>query len=49
MLKMTGTKNSYVEVFKKFAQNTRQHVIRNSVKNPKSPYSGALKTMLKLS
>ena len=24
-------------------------VIRNSVKNPKSPYSGALKTMLKLS
>ena len=49
MLKMTGIRNSYVEVFKKFAQNTRQHVIRNQVKNPKSPYSGALKTMLKLS
>ena len=49
MLKMTGIRNSYMEVFKKFAQNTRQHVIRNQVKNPKSPYSGALKTTLKLS
>jgi len=25
MSKMTGIKNSYVKVFKKFAQNTRQH------------------------
>ena len=37
----------------RFLRNLRKilasTVIRNSVKNPKSPYSGALKTMLKLS
>ena len=46
MSKMTGIRNSYMEVFKKVAQKT---VLRNSVKNPKSPYSGALKTIVKLS
>ena len=37
---MTGIRNNYVEVFKKFAQNTRQRtVIRNSVKKSKQPIS----------
>ena len=50
MSKMTGIRNSYVEVFKKFLRKILASTVkRNSVKNPKSPYSGALKTMLKLS
>ena len=51
MSQMTGIRNNYVEVFKKFAQNTRQRTvyITNLVKTQKSSYSGALKTMLKLS
>ena len=49
MSKMTGIRNSYVEILRNLRKILASTVIRNSVKNPKSPYSGALKTMLKLS
>ena len=33
---MTGIKNSYVEVFKKFAQNTRQHCYHSAGKHDRA-------------
>ena len=35
MSKMTEIKNSYLEVFKKFAENTREHCYTKFGKNPK--------------
>ena len=39
MSKMTGIRNSYVEVFKKFAQNTRQQYNTKFGKNPQNRHN----------
>ena len=48
MSKMTGIKNSYVEVFKKFAQNTRQHCYTKLGKKPKIAIFRCLKNHVKI-
>ena len=48
MSKMTRIKNSYVEVFKKFAQNTRQHCYTKLGKKPKIAIFRCLKNHVKI-
>ena len=48
MSKMTRIKNSYVEVFKKFAQNTRQHCYTKLDKKPKIAIFRCLKNHVKI-
>ncbi len=48
MSKMTGIKNSNVEVFKKFAQNSRQHCYTKLGKKPKIAIFRCLKNHVKI-
>ena len=48
MSKMTRIRNSYVEVFKKFAQNTRQHCYTKLGKKPKIAIFRCLKNHVKI-
>ena len=45
---MIKIKNSYVEVFKKFAQNTRQHCYTKLDKKPKIAIFRCLKNHVKI-
>ena len=48
MSKMTGIRNSYVEVFKKFAQNTCQHCYTTFGKKLKIAIFRCLKNHVKI-
>ena len=48
MSKMTGIKNSNVEVFKKFAQNSRQHCYTKLGKKPKIAIFRCLKNHVEI-
>ena len=48
MSKITRIRNSYVEVFKKFAQNTRQHCYTKLGKKPKIAIFRCLKNRVRI-